>query len=157
MEIFFLLLNTRVNLPCGQSVAFLLCYDVPDQAQIQAEDHFLYHTLRERFKDCKIQLEFVSVREVVGRVNELIADKVNVFVDKFTFECRKFDPKIRQEIDSSATMLNLPTVRVFYGTNEKSSLPLPHPIFSSRTCPYIYGLLEKMLTRSAPWSFHHSG
>ena len=99
----------------GQKVTYLLCYDTFDLAKkkhvvIKKEDHFLFQTLQERFRDTNVQLEFVSVRNVIHRVNELIASAFNIFVDEFSFEYRKFDPEVRKEIVSCASMLNLPSV-----------------------------------------------
>ena len=101
----------------GQKVTYLLCYDTFDLAkkehvEIKKEDHFLFQTLQERFKDSKVQLEFVSVRNVIHRVNELIESVVNVFVDEFSFEYRKFDSQVRKEVMSCSAMLSLPSVSV---------------------------------------------
>ena len=99
----------------GQKVTYLLCYDTFDLAkkehvQIKKEDHFLYQTLQDRFSHTKIKLEFVCVRKVIGRVNELIEGENNIFVDEFSFEYRKGDPQISKEILSCASMLNLQRV-----------------------------------------------
>ena len=101
----------------GQKVTYLLCYDTFDLAkkehvEIKKEDHFLFQTLQERFKDSKVQLEFVSVRNVICRVNELIASAYNVFVDEFSFEYTKFDSQVRKEVMSCSAMLSLPSVSV---------------------------------------------
>ena len=100
----------------GQRVAYLLCYDTFDPIrrqhfEMKKEDSFLFQTLQERFRDTNIQLRFVSVRKVMQEVNQLISTEVNVFVDEFSFEYKRFDLKIRKEIMKSTAMLKLPKVR----------------------------------------------
>ena len=100
----------------GEKVAYLLCYDTFDLAKsqhvkIKQTDHFLFQTLEERFRNTKVHLEFVSVRTVMGRVNQLIQEDVHMFVDEFSFEYNKFDPVIRREIISCTGKVKLPSVR----------------------------------------------
>ena len=100
----------------GQKVTYLICYDSFDLAkrqhvEIKKEDHFLFQTLQERFSETDVKLEFVSVTKVMIRINRLIEEENNIFVDEFSFEYKKFDPEVRKEIASCAASLHLPIVR----------------------------------------------
>ena len=115
----------------GQAVVFILCYDTFDHVKkkhinIRKEEHFLFNSLLERFAGTAVKLEFVDVRKVLEHVSAYAAQRVNVFVDEFSFACKTFDIKIRKEITACTVQLKLP--RVTAGAAEMSTITVPNCI-----------------------------
>ena len=99
-----------------QKVAFLLCYDTFDpikdeHADVKEEDHFLFQALKQKFIKSNVQLEFVNIRNVMRRVGELIQEEFHIFADEYSFAGRKYDPKMREEVNQVSNMLDLKKVR----------------------------------------------